>query len=75
VWFHHNDDGRLDLVIAVYVDDIVYGRPSSTRKWFKEKIKQHFKIKDLGRQSKHLGTWYKKLKDKKGESNPATNFQ
>jgi hypothetical protein len=50
------------------VDDIVYGGPSDTRRWFKEKIEQRFKIKDLGRLSKHLGTWYEKSKDEKGES-------
>ena len=63
VWFKQQNQ-TLWLIAAVYVDDIVYAGPTEARKWFKDNIKTHFKIVDLGTLSKHLGTWYnRKLGD------------
>jgi hypothetical protein len=65
VWFKLKD-GKLWLIIAVYVDDIVYTGSPQARKWFKEQVKTRFNIADLGLLSKHLGVWYQKKKDKSG---------
>jgi Reverse transcriptase (RNA-dependent DNA polymerase) len=55
--------GKLWLVAAVYVDDIIYARSSDARKWFNEQVKTRFKIVELGPLSKHLGVWYERKKD------------
>ena len=47
VWYKWKD-GKLWLVVAVYVDDIVYAGPPEARKWFKEEVQKRFKISDLG---------------------------
>jgi len=65
VWYKWKD-GKLWLVVAVYVDDIVYAGPPEARKWFKEEVQKRFKISDLGVLKKHLGVWYEKKTDDHG---------
>jgi hypothetical protein len=54
------------LIVAMYVDDIVYTGANDAREWFKGKIKERFNITDLGLIRKHLGVWYSKKKDEVG---------
>jgi Reverse transcriptase (RNA-dependent DNA polymerase)/gag-polypeptide of LTR copia-type/Zinc knuckle len=65
VWYRMKD-GRLWLIVAVYVDDILYSGPTDARSWFKTQVKTRFNIVDLGKLSKHLGVWYQKKKGKDG---------
>ncbi|MFM8621801.1 MAG: reverse transcriptase domain-containing protein, partial [Holophagaceae bacterium] len=66
VWYKWRD-GRVWLVVAVYVDDVLYAGSPAARNWFKKEIKNRFNIVDLGLVSKHLGVWYKKTKDPWGK--------
>ncbi|MFM5988005.1 MAG: reverse transcriptase domain-containing protein [Sphaerospermopsis kisseleviana] len=63
VWYKWKD-GRIWLIVTVYVDDVLYAGPKDARLWFKEQIKTRFNIVDLGLLSKHLGVWYQKKIDK-----------
>jgi len=65
VWYKMTD-GRIWLVVAVYVDDVLYVGPPDARLWFRESVKARFNIVDLGKLSKHLGVWYTKKQDQDG---------
>ena len=65
VWYKVKDD-KLWLIVAVYVDDIVYSGDEEARQWFKNEVQKRFKITDLGKLKKHLGVWYEKKRDEKG---------
>ena len=67
IWYKHDQQGRLVLLVAVYVDDcIVAGRKTEVED-FKTGIRKRFKITELGKIKKHLGVWYEHCKDKNGE--------
>ena len=47
-----------ELVVACYVDDLIIVGTQEKVDWFKKKIKERFRISELGRITKHLGVWY-----------------
>jgi hypothetical protein len=65
VWYMTRND-ELWLIVAVYVDDIVYSGCQEARLWFKTEVQKRFKISDLGKLKKHLGVWYERKRDEKG---------
>ena len=64
--FFIKKNNALILIIATHVDDCaIAGKPNDI-KWFKNEIKKHFTIKELGPLKKHLGVWYDWGQDKVG---------
>ena len=64
--FFIKENNALILIIATHVDDCaIAGKPNDI-KWFKNEIKKHFTIKELGPLKKHLGVWYDWGQDKVG---------
>ena len=58
-----NDTGELQLIIAVYVDNVLISGNDKEIHKFKKKFEQTCKIIDLGKLKRHLGIWYKKDKE------------
>jgi hypothetical protein len=67
IWYKHDKDNRLILIVAVYVDDCIIAGPKTEVDIFKEDVQKRFKITDLGSIKKHLGVWYEHHKDRDGE--------
>ena len=67
IWYKHDQQGRLVLLVAVYVDDCIVAGPKTEVEDFKTGIRKRFKITELGKIKKHLGVWYEHCKDKNGE--------
>ena len=65
VWYKIKDN-ELWLIVAVYVDDIVFSGCKEARQWFKNDVQKRFKITDLGKLKKHLGVWYEKKQSVNG---------
>ena len=63
--YKRNQKGKICLVIAVYVDDVLMARKSKSIKTFKEQFRKTYKSIDLGKLKRHLGVWYKWIKDDK----------
>ena len=56
--YKKDEEGKLSLIIAIYVDDVlISGREKDIRE-FKETFKKANKITDLGKLKRHLGIWY-----------------
>ena len=66
ILYKKDDDGKLELVVSVHVDDIfVLGRPG-TLKNIKERIKLKINIQNSGKAKKFLGVYYEWGHDAKG---------
>ena len=61
--YKKNKKGKICLMIAVYVDDVLMAGESEMIKNFKEQFKKTYKITDLGKLKRHLGVWYEWIKD------------
>ena len=65
--YKKDEEGKLMLIIAVYVDDVLISLKENDIREFKETFKKTYKITDLGKLKWHLGIWYKWIKsDKEG---------
>ena len=64
--YKRNQKGKICLMIAVYVDDVLMVRESENIKIFKEQFRKRYKITDLGKLKKYLGVWYKWIKNDEG---------
>ena len=53
--FFIKENNTLILIIATHVDDCAFAGKQNDIKWFKNEIKKHFIIKELGPLKKHLG--------------------
>ena len=60
-----NEKGKISLMIAVYMDDVLMAGKSEKIKIFKEQFKKIYKINDLAKLKRHLGVWYKRIKNGK----------
>ena len=65
--FYKKKDGKLWVMIAVYVDDCLIAGPPKALKWLKDGIRTRFNIDDMGKLKKHLGVWYDWKEDNDGE--------
>ena len=66
--YKRNEPGELQLIIAVYVDDVLISGKEEEMPKFKNKFNQTYKITDLGKLKRHLGMWYKWIKNKEGST-------
>ena len=66
IWYKHDENKRLILLVAVYVDDCIVTGTKSEVEAFKAGVKTRFKITEMGPIKKHLGVWYEHEK-KAGE--------
>ena len=53
--YKRNKNGELELLIAVYVDDVLISGREQEIQRFKTKLKEIYKIIELGRLKRHLG--------------------
>lgn len=67
IWFKHDSNGDLILLVAVYVDDCIVVGTKPEIDAFKEGVKQRFNISDLGPIRKHLGVWYERKRTEAGQ--------
>ena len=67
LFFKKDKEGKLLLIVVTFVDDILIAGTRKHVDQFKEDIQQRFKISDLGPLKKHLGIWYKWMKDENNE--------
>ena len=67
MWFKSDKSGNLTLIVAVYVDDCIIAGLKPEIETFKADVQKRFKITDLGPIKKHLGVWYTKCADDRGE--------
>ena len=58
IWYRHDSDHNLTLLVAVYVDDCIVAGTKSEIDAFKAGVRKRFNITDLGPIKKHLGVWY-----------------
>ena len=66
--YKRNETEELQLIIAVYVDDVLISDKKEEIHKFKTKFEQTPKITDLGKLKRHLGIWYKWIKNKEGST-------
>jgi hypothetical protein len=66
LFFLHDKQGKLSLLVATHVDDCVLAGTPDVIRWFKAQVKKHVNIKDLGTLRKHLGVWYESGYDEVG---------
>ena len=65
--YKQDKDGKLVLIVVMYVDDVmVSGMPDMIR-WFMTEFKKKFNITEMGQMKKHLGIWYDWKRDTNGE--------
>ena len=63
--YKKDEERKLRLIIAVYVDDVlISGREIDIRE-FKETFKKTCTITNLGKAKRHLGMWYEWIKSDK----------
>lgn len=67
VFYKHDAQGELVLVLAVVVDDTLIAGKKEEVEWAKNEIKKKWNITDLGQVKKHLGIWWEWNKDKNGD--------
>ena len=67
--YKRDETGELQLIVAVYVDDVLISGKKKEIHKFKTKFKQKYKIIDLGKLKRHLGIWYEWIKNKEGSTN------
>ena len=65
ILYKRNEKQEICLMIAVYVDNILMVGESKNIKIFKEQFRKTYKSIDLGKLKRHLGVWYKWIKDDK----------
>ena len=65
--YKKNDKGETQLLVVMYVDDVLVSGQPKTIRWFLNEFKKKFKITELGQMKKHLGIWYEWKKDSGGE--------
>ena len=66
--YKRNEFEELQLIIAVYVDDVLISGKEKEIYKFKNKFKQTYKITDLRKLKRHLGIWYEWIKNKEGST-------
>ena len=64
--FYLKKNDILVLIVATHVDDCAIGGTPADIQWFKDAIRKHFNIKELGVLKKHLGVWYEWGNDSTG---------
>lgn len=67
IWYKHDENQQLVLLVAVYVDDCIVAGTKNEVESFKTGVKKRFNITDLGPIKKHLGVWYEHRKDNDGQ--------
>ena len=64
--FYKKNEGKLVLVLVLYVDDTMCAGERKEVNWAYSMIEKRFKIEKLGKLKKHLGIWWEWKLDKKG---------
>eukprot|EP00980_Cylindrotheca_fusiformis_P025459 scaffold13757_cov82-Cylindrotheca_fusiformis.AAC.1 len=67
IWYKQDENYELLLIVAVYVDDCIVAGLKREIDKLKVDVQKRFKITDLGPLKKHLGVWYERCNDSKGE--------
>jgi hypothetical protein len=67
VFYGVNAKGVLDIIVSTHVDDSAVGGRKTRVQKFLSDFEQHLKIERLGPMKKHLGVWWKLLRDEKRE--------
>jgi Reverse transcriptase (RNA-dependent DNA polymerase) len=62
-----DDDGKVELLAATTVDDILIAGTTRARQKIKDILKSRFVITELGPLKKHLGVYYTMKRDRLGE--------
>ena len=60
--YKHHETGELQLIVAVYVDDVLISGKEEVIHKFKTKFKQKYKIIDLGKLKRHLSSYAQQRK-------------
>ena len=68
ILYKRNKTGELQLIVALYVDNVLISGNEKEIYMFKTKFKQTYKITDLGNLKKHIGIWYKWIKKEEGST-------
>ena len=63
--FYLRREGKVKLILNVYCDDILLSGIQSEIDTFKTNIKQHLKIKEIGKVKRHLGVDYQIPEDER----------
>jgi hypothetical protein len=63
---------KVNLLVIVYVDDILCGGPKKETEWLKLQVRKSNNITELGRLNKYLRLWYEWGRDKDGPFVQAT---
>jgi Reverse transcriptase (RNA-dependent DNA polymerase) len=66
--FYKHREGKLVLILVLYVDDTLCAGERREVEWAYKKIEEKIKIVKLGRLKKHLGTIYDWKQDKSGNT-------
>jgi hypothetical protein len=67
VFYKHNDDEKLALLLCSHVDDSLIGGLKSEVEAFYDEFEQYLKIERLGKLKKHLGVWWTWGTDENGD--------
>ena len=73
--YKKDEEGKLKLIIALYIDDVLISGREKDIKEFKETFKKTYKMTDIGRLKRHLGIWYEWIKNDKEVSYKNTHGQ
>ena len=65
--FKKDENGKLILLIAVYVDDVLIAGKKEDVDAFKNEFKKTYNITELGDLKRHLGIWFEWIKSESGE--------
>ena len=66
--FYKQDNGKLTLILAVYVDNTLLAGTEEEKHWIYQNVTEKYSIFKLGRLCKHLGIWYNWKTDNNGKT-------
>ena len=66
--YKQDGTGKLKMIVAVYVDNVLFSSKEEEMQKFKTTYKDTYKIIELGKVKKHLEIWYEWINNKDGSS-------